>query len=200
MRGHLADMTTDRRTRAFSVGADSGLVLASNPTVTSTRRMCLSKVLKTLRESAWYWGPLANADAQKLLENTEDGTFLLRDSADDRHLFTLTFKVEGIVSSVRLELYRGLFRLYSTECGTCPAFDCVVSLVNFYIKNDVRLFWLERPDGPRISVKLKKPLLVAVPSLQHWCRQTINNCTHPELIRKLPLPQKLKSYLTDYIC
>jgi hypothetical protein len=46
--------------------------------------MCLSKVLKTLRESAWYWGPLANADAQKLLENTEDGTFLLRDSAVSR--------------------------------------------------------------------------------------------------------------------
>ena len=84
MRGHLADMTSDRRTRAFSVGADSVLVLASNPTASSTRRMCLSKVLKTLRESAWYWGPLASADAQKLLENTDDGTFLLRDSAVSR--------------------------------------------------------------------------------------------------------------------
>lgn len=72
-------MASERRTRAFSVGADSSsVVLASKP---STRRMSLSKVLKTLRESGWYWGPLAKADAQKLLENTEDGTFLVRDSS-----------------------------------------------------------------------------------------------------------------------
>ncbi|XP_062507425.1 suppressor of cytokine signaling 2-like [Corticium candelabrum] len=187
---------SERRHRALSVGARNGS--SSSSVSNNTRRMCLSRVLQTLRESGWYWGPLTNADAQKLLEKTADGTFLLRDSSDERHLFTITFKVEGIVSSIRLELYRGLFRLYSSECGSCPAFDCVVSLVNFYIKNNVRLFWLERTDAPRISVKLKQPLLTAVPTLQHWCRLSINSCTHPDMIRKLPLPRKLKSYVSDY--
>eukprot|EP00118_Oscarella_pearsei_P026166 m.309536 g.309536 ORF g.309536 m.309536 type:complete len:197 (+) comp46773_c0_seq1:85-675(+) len=193
----------DRRRQRWSTssvngGEYGGLVLASSPTSIPGQKMCLNQVLTTLKQSGWYWGALSNADAQALLNKAEDGTFLLRDSSDERHLFTLSFKVEGIVSSVRLELYRGLFRLYSSDCGQSPAFDCVVGLVNFYIRNDVRLFWLERHDGPRISVKIRKPLLTGVPSLQHFSRSAINACTKRDVVDKLPLPRKLKDFVLDY--
>ncbi|XP_065826448.1 suppressor of cytokine signaling 2-like [Oscarella lobularis] len=182
-----------------SVNPERALVLASNPTSSSFgQKICLNRVLRTLKQSGWYWRSLSNADSQRLLIDAEDGTFLLRDSADERHLFTLSFKVEGIVSSVRLELYRGLFRLYSSDCGASPAFDCVVGLVNFYIRNDVRLFWLERDDGPRISVKIRQPLLTGVPTLQHFCRSAINASTKRDHVEKLPLPSKLKDYVSDY--
>lgn len=41
------------------------------------------------------------------LESTPDGSFLLRDSSDDRYLFSLSFKSQGKVHHTRIEHYKG---------------------------------------------------------------------------------------------
>lgn len=45
-------------------------------------------------------------DAEKILSNEPDGSFIVRDSSDDHYIFTLTFKLNGL-RHVRIEHDQG---------------------------------------------------------------------------------------------
>ena len=53
-----------------------------NQTVSEMVR--LAKVLQTVEECPWYWGEVSNVEAKKILQGTQIGTFILRDSSDSR--------------------------------------------------------------------------------------------------------------------
>ena len=55
----------------------------------------------------WYWGPICGDAAEQVLQYEPDGSFLVRDSSDDRHIFSLTFKLNGTVRHVRIEHDQG---------------------------------------------------------------------------------------------
>ena len=55
----------------------------------------------------WYWGPISGTAAEQALEYEPDGSFLVRDSSDDRYIFSLTFKLNGTVRHVRIEHDQG---------------------------------------------------------------------------------------------
>ena len=55
----------------------------------------------------WYWGPISGTAAEQILEYEPDGSFLVRDSSDDRYIFSLTFKLNGTVRHVRIEHDQG---------------------------------------------------------------------------------------------
>ena len=55
----------------------------------------------------WYWGPISGDAAEQVLSNEPDGSFLVRDSSDDRYIFSLTFKLNGTVRHVRIEHDQG---------------------------------------------------------------------------------------------
>ena len=42
-----------------------------------------------------YWGDLSWKDAERMLLLCEEGTFLLRDSRSENHLFTLSYRFDG---------------------------------------------------------------------------------------------------------
>ena len=54
-------------------------------------------------QCGWYWGPLASDEAEDLLRGEPDGSFIVRDSSDVHYIFSLTFKLNGLVRHVRIE-------------------------------------------------------------------------------------------------
>ena len=55
----------------------------------------------------WYWGPISREASERLLEPEADGSFIVRDSSADHYIFSLTFKLNGNVSHVRIEHDQG---------------------------------------------------------------------------------------------
>lgn len=47
--------------------------------------------------------------AERLLLHEPDGSFLLRDSSDEHHIFSLSFRLSGEVKHVRIEHHGGNF-------------------------------------------------------------------------------------------
>ena len=62
-----------------------------------------------LLQYGWYWGPISREASERLLEPEPDGSFIVRDSSADHYIFSLTFKLNGNVSHVRIEHDQGRF-------------------------------------------------------------------------------------------
>ncbi|XP_078729186.1 suppressor of cytokine signaling 3-like [Lampetra fluviatilis] len=101
--------------------------------------LAVQRTVAALAESGFYWGSVAGPEARRLLASQSVGTFLVRDSTDPRHLFSLTLRTRLGATSVRVQLHAGRFRL---ECSqrrdALPGFDCVLRLLEHYV----------RPAGP----------------------------------------------------
>lgn len=48
--------------------------------------------LKEITNCSFYWGKIDRYEAEKLLEGKPEGTFLLRDSAQEEYLFSVSFR------------------------------------------------------------------------------------------------------------
>uniref|UniRef100_T1IPI0 Suppressor of cytokine signaling 7 n=1 Tax=Strigamia maritima TaxID=126957 RepID=T1IPI0_STRMM len=151
-----------------------------------------------VKDYGWYWGPISGEAAEKLLANEPDGSFIVRDSSDEHYIFSLTFKLNGLVRHVRIEHDQGNFSF-----GTFTNFRSH-TIVGF-IENAVEhsrsgryLFFLHRRPllGP-MRVQLLHPVsrFKQVQSLQHMCRFVILKAVRRDLITQLPLPKRLKDYL-----
>jgi hypothetical protein len=70
-------------------------------------------------QALWYWGPINAAVAETILEKEKDGTFLVRDSTDDRFLFSLSCKYDGKVGHIRIEHCNGAFMFRKIEHYKC---------------------------------------------------------------------------------
>ena len=62
-------------------------------------------------QCGWYWGAISWEEAEKQLATERDGSFLLRDSSDDRYLFSLSFRALETTHHTRIEHYKGLLML-----------------------------------------------------------------------------------------
>lgn len=58
-------------------------------------------------QRGWYWGPLSGEAAERLLASEPDASFVVRDSSDHHYIFSLTFKLNGVVRHVRIEHDQG---------------------------------------------------------------------------------------------
>ena len=58
-------------------------------------------------QCGWYWGSIGWEEAEKQLSSERDGSFLLRDSSDDRYLFSLSFRALNTTHHTRIEHYKG---------------------------------------------------------------------------------------------
>lgn len=63
-------------------------------------------------QCGWYWGALSFDDAEERLSDHVDGSFLVRDSSDDRYILSLSFRSESTTHHTRIEHYKGA-RSYS---------------------------------------------------------------------------------------
>ena len=55
----------------------------------------------------WYWGPLSWDEAENKIANKPDGSFLVRDSSDDRYILSLSFRSQNLTHHTRIEHYKG---------------------------------------------------------------------------------------------
>lgn len=71
---------------------------------------CLVPDLEKIINSSFYWGKMDRYEAERLLEGKPEGTFLLRDSAQEEFLFSVTFRKYGRSLHARIEQSGHKFR------------------------------------------------------------------------------------------
>jgi hypothetical protein len=145
--------------------------------------LTVKAALSVLRESCWYWGNISGDRAKEVLKGTQPGTFLLRDSSDQRFLFSMTVMTQQGPTSVRLVFSRGCFRVESSGLIS-PRSPCVVSLIyrmSQLTNKKVRPIAESTPSQQQQQQQqssgdglLKKPLYAKVPDLKHFARLAVN--------------------------
>lgn len=167
----------------------------------------IASAMKDLRNTGWYWGSLTANEAKELLQDASEGTFLVRDSSQRDFLFTISAMTAAGPTNLRIEYKHGKFKLDSVVLvkPKLRQFDSVVRLVEHYVQlsraSDRSA--TERPQSAAAAVPngtvqllLTRPVYTTTPSLQHLCRVAINRRT--QQVENLPIPNRLKDYLTDY--
>lgn len=162
----------------------------------------LGHSLTCVVSSGWYWGSLTANEAKEILQDTSEGTFLLRDSSQRDYLFTISAMTSAGPTNLRIEYKHGKFKLDSVVLlrPRLKQFDSVVHLVEHYVQLS-RSGSSKVPPGPpppngTVQLLLTTPVYTATPTLQHLCRISINRAT--QQVQDLPLPSRLKDYLTEY--
>ena len=142
---------------------------------------------------------MSSQEANDILKNGENGSFIVRDSNDACHLFTLSLKANNFVISVRVTFSRGQFKLDSCRQEDCPSFGSVVDLIDYYLESESHTFQVTVPELGEFPVTLKHPILKEIPTLQHLCRRNIVGCCKTaRRVKGLPLPHHLVRYLLEF--
>ncbi|KAE8593793.1 hypothetical protein XENTR_v10019320 [Xenopus tropicalis] len=135
--------------------------------------------LERLEASGYYWSTLSGTEAKKLLSDQPVGSFLIRDSSDHHHLFTLSLRTSAGITNLRIKLEGPSFYLETVAGAESPhTFPCVVKLVEHYMRltaageSDSNLCYIEGNDQP-VPLMLTQPLNCKVVSLQYLCKRTV---------------------------
>lgn len=174
----------------------------------SRERMAVDEApMKRLKKMGWYWGSISPDYATKLLENEQDGSFLVRDSSSECYIFSMTFKLDGQVHHARIEHSKGHFSF-----GRSPKFFCT-TIVDFieqaieFSHNGDLLFFLHRDpsmEGPvrfrmipfsRLCQSSLKGSMMT--SLKHMSRFAILPYVRRDRICELTIPECLREYLYE---
>ncbi|XP_061924674.1 suppressor of cytokine signaling 4 [Entelurus aequoreus] len=145
--------------------------------------------LLQINNSSCYWGVLNRFEAEELLEGQPEGTFLLRDSAQDEFLFSVSFRRYSRSLHARIEQNGKRFSFDVHD--PCMYRDAsVTGLLRHYSDPATCLFF---------EPLLSQPLPRTFPfSLQHLCRAVVCSRTTYQGIESLPLPPQLRDYLRQY--
>lgn len=179
--------------------ADNGVYEQVQHRLMGTNGLLLG--LRNLAMHGWYWGPITRVEAEEKLQGMDDGTFLVRDSSDERYLLSLSFRSQGKTLHTRVEYCNGHFSFYSFPDSESEGYTSVVELIERsmeYSRDGVFCFSRARILGsPSVPVRLLKPLsrFNHVCSLQHYCRFVIRQSIRFDRIRQLPLPRHVHGFL-----
>ncbi|XP_043864995.1 uncharacterized protein LOC6575633 [Drosophila mojavensis] len=150
---------------------------------------CLVPDLERIINSSFYWGKMDRYEAERLLEGKPEGTFLLRDSAQEEFLFSVTFRKYGRSLHARIEQSGHKF---SFDChDPCVFADLTVTGLLEHYKDPSCVMFFE----PCLTMPLHRRQTF---SLQELARATIVSNTTYDGINQLELPGRLKSYLKEY--
>ncbi|XP_073941042.1 LOW QUALITY PROTEIN: suppressor of cytokine signaling 3 [Takifugu rubripes] len=180
------------------------------------------RALRKLQESGFYWGAMGGREASSTLRSEPPGTFLIRDSSDHHHFFTLSVQTARGTKNLRIHSEGGGFFLQPDpqNAHELPQFDCVLKLIAHYMgkgseaggrggagacggdpggaEMKARSVYLIHTGGERIPLELRRPLLTSLSSLQHLCRTTLNNRGLGRSEQSEQLPHTIKDYLEEY--
>lgn len=176
----------------------------SNTRTVESDESRIALAMKDLKNTGWYWGRLTANEAKEILQDASEGTFLVRDSSQRDYLFTISAMTSAGPTNLRIEYKHGKFKLDSVVLvkPKLKQFDSVVHLVEHYVqlsRTGVKPppdSQSSAPTNSTVQLLLTKPVYTATPPLQHLCRIAINRSTRR--VQDLPLPNRLKDYLTDY--
>ncbi|CAL8111189.1 unnamed protein product [Orchesella dallaii] len=145
--------------------------------------------LKEITNCSFYWGKIDRYEAEKLLEGKPEGTFLLRDSAQEEYLFSVSFRRYGRSLHARIEQWNNQFSFDSHDPSVYSS-PTVTGLIEHYKDPSCCMFF-----EPMLTTPLHRNFPF---DLQHLARAAL--CSHLtyDSISKLPLPKSLKMYLKEY--
>ncbi|XP_053623498.1 suppressor of cytokine signaling 4-like [Plodia interpunctella] len=150
---------------------------------------CLVPDLQQITACAYYWGKMDRYEAERLLENKPEGTFLLRDSAQEEHLFSVSFRKYSRSLHARIEHFQRRFSFDSHDPAVFAA-ATVTELIEHY-KDPACVMFFE----PMLTA----PLPRAQPfSLQQLSRAVLVSHVSYDGVEQLPLPPRLRAYLKEY--
>lgn len=146
--------------------------------------------LKKITSCSFYWGVIDRYEAERLLDKKREGTFLLRDSAQEDFLFSVSFRRYNRSLHARVEQWNHRFSFDVHDSAVYSA-DSVCGLIEHY-KDSSRCLFFEP--------MLTDPLHRTFPfSLQHLARAAISSSLKRyDDIGRLPLPMSMKAYLRYY--
>lgn len=150
---------------------------------------CLVPDLLQITNLACYWGVMDRYQAEALLEGRPEGTFLLRDSAQEDYLFSVSFRRYGRSLHARIEQWNHNFSFDVHDPSVFHA-PTVTALLEHYKDPGSCMFF-----EPLLSTPLHRTQPF---SLQHICRAVISNHTTYDGIGALPIPNALKEHLKEY--
>ncbi|XP_029946259.1 suppressor of cytokine signaling 3-like [Salarias fasciatus] len=160
--------------------------------------------LHKLQESGFYWGAITGKEANAMLAAEATGTFLIRDSSDNCHLFTLSVKTASGTKNLRIQCDASSFYLQTDpkNVHSVPHFDCVLKLVHYYMPQSRanarggNIYYIYS-GGEKIPLELIRPLSCSLSTLQHLCRKTVNG--HLDISSKRDqLPHPLREFMQQY--
>ena len=169
----------------------------------------LTNTVRNLRLSGWYFEDVTYQRSEELLNDKPVGTFLVRDSADPKFLYSLSVKTERGPGSIRLVYADGHFQL-SAETDiqfTVPSFPGVVELIQYYVNESCKYqknqqIFVDSRGVPHSPIILKKPLRKddSAPSLKHLARLAVHDTLQTSGMShtQLKLPASLTAYLEEY--
>ena len=168
-------------------------------TTTSGTELSLTRSLETLSHYSWYWGPMNRYEAEDKLKGKPDGSFLVRDSSNEFHLYSVSFRSRGRTCHTRIRYEDGRFG-FLTPTGLMGT-KTVVGLIKRSIRisqKGVLCFsnspgFLDTPHPVRFMTPVSR--FEDLPSLQHLCRFVIRQNSRCDKLHDLPLPPKLINYL-----
>ena len=169
-----------------------------------------TKVYDRLHQCGFYYGRMTTEDAEARLHGTPVGMFLLRNSSDPHFVFSLSIQTNRGTTSTRISFDAGQFRLNHApeHRDEMPAFDCVLGLIEYYLKlagrtgggatSHHRCIFAETNGRKDTPVVLTDPLLARPAELKHLCRKTVNRSLAGNSVERLYLTPSLKAYLNAY--
>lgn len=174
--------------RQCSLVKECGSVSGSDNSIRSKFLYFLVPDLISVVNCSFYWGKIHRCDAEKLLEDKSDGTFLLRDSTQNDYVFSVSFRKYGRSLHARIEQWNHMFSFDSHD-PTFFASDTICGLIQHY--NDVNHVCLE--PSLLTPVHRNNPF-----SLKNLSRAVIATHITYSAIELLQLPSSLKNYLKEY--
>ncbi|XP_065275700.1 LOW QUALITY PROTEIN: proto-oncogene vav [Emys orbicularis] len=81
----------------------------------------------------WYAGPMERAEAEQILTNRSDGTFLVRQRVKDAAEFAISIKFNVEIKHIKILTSEGLYRITEKK-----AFKGLIELVEFYQHNSLK--------------------------------------------------------------
>lgn len=145
--------------------------------------------LQDIFSCPFYWGKMDRYEAEALLANKPEGSFLLRDSAQDNYVFSVSFRRYSRSLHARIEETRHKFSFDCHDPGVYAS-SSIRGLLDHY-KDPLSCMFFE----PMLLFPIlrKKPF-----TLQELARNVICDSTSYDGVSTLPIPKTLKSFLREY--
>ncbi|XP_059809480.1 suppressor of cytokine signaling 1-like [Hypanus sabinus] len=159
-------------------------------TFQNEERETVERSLRSLNEGGFYWGPLPVEKAHAMLKAEPVGTFLVRDSTQADHLFSLSVRAHRGPVSMRIKFKKERFWFDNTH------FDCMVKLLEYCVDSSRhKPFVFDEGDTIVFSTPLRKnPVL----KLKQLCRKNIICHFGRDGVTKLPLMPSLRNYIEEF--
>lgn len=144
---------------------------------------------KEIIQCPFYWGKIDRYQAEALLTDKPEGSFLLRDSAQEDFVFSVSFRRYSRSLHARIEEDGHMFSFDSHDPGV-HASNSVRGLLEHY-KDPLSCMFFE----PMLLFPVVRKTCF---SLQSLARASICDKTTFGGVSQLPLPKVLKQYLREY--